>query len=340
MIQYYETHNLKEIAKALLLDNNTSHISTEENTDLFWNESLFVAKVLLKSVQLLPFNSKILDSEITEYNKINNKQIDKKKLEENYWIRYIFNEIRIPHLVFSFSKELYLEPQKRTEYKGLQDLDELIFMGYLANKYGYLDSKQYVIKISDFDNLYNHFKNFYSKIPSKTDLINRYKLKQNADSYEFNPEQFQYFPFIKLCMVYILDYFAQESSSIEMNIQKFLIFCENFGTSDFIKCLNLKKQKDFSKAALQLLLQEDDLIITNSQQEYKKLICDLQHFSCYKNDLFLHTQDHLFSIDFNDYFLMWLSDETKNLGFELLSQSCREVTLLPLYSLLNESNYY
>lgn len=340
MIQYYETRNLKEIAKALLLDNNTSHISTEENTDLFWNESLFVAKVLLKSVQLLPFNSKILDSEITEYNKINNKQIDKRKLEENYWIRYIFNEIRIPHLVFSFSKELYLEPKKRTEYKDLQDLDELIFMGYLANKYGYLDSKQYVIKISDFDNLYNQFKNFYSKIPSKTDLITRYQLKQKDGSYEFVTSQFQHFPFINWSMIYILDYFTQESSSIEMNIQKFCIFCESFGTSDFIKCLNLKKQKDFSKAALQLLLQEDDLIITNSQQEYKKLICDLQYFSCYKNDIFLNIQDPLFSIDYKDYFLMWLSDKTKNLGFELLSQSCREVTIFPLYSLLNNTDYF
>lgn len=340
MLQYYETHTLKRIAETLLTEKNQAHPFSEENTDIIWNESFFIAQLLLKSVQLLPFNSQILDSEINEYNKIYNKKIDRKKLEEKYWVRYIFNEVKIPHLVFSFSRSLYSDPKKRTEYIEHKEFEELIFMGYLANKYGYEDSRKYVIKSIDFDKLYDHFKEFYSKIPSKSDLIKRYQLNMNSDYYEFLPYQFQHFPYITRIMIYILDSYTQESSLSELNIKKMCIHCENFWTSDFIKYLNLNEQKEFSKVALQLLLQEDDLILTSSQQEYEKLVCDLQYFSCHKDDLFLDMPESLFSMDFSDYFLMWLTDETKNLGFELLSQSCRDIILFPLYSLLINPDYY
>ena len=103
MLAYHEKDSLQKTAKALLDDRKNYYIPDElKDNEYSWNISLFVSKILFHSHQMLPLNKQVLDIEIDNYNNSHKTSVDKIKLENNYWIRYIFDEVKIPSLVFSF----------------------------------------------------------------------------------------------------------------------------------------------------------------------------------------------------------------------------------------------
>lgn len=108
MLEYYEKNDLQSMAKALLDERHNNYIPDElKNNEYSWNISLFVSRILFNSRQMLPLNKQVLDIEIDNYNNSHKTSVDKIKLENKYWIRYIFDEVKIPSLVFSFCRKLY-----------------------------------------------------------------------------------------------------------------------------------------------------------------------------------------------------------------------------------------
>ncbi len=192
MLAYYEKNDLQRIAASLLNKRNNNYIPDElKDYEYSWNISLFISRILFHSHQVLPLNKKILDIEINTYNNNNNHKIsvDKIKLENNYWIRYIFDEVKIPSLVFSFCRKLYSDQNEQRKYSEENNLDELLFLGYLAEKYGYEGSRSFMISTKDFNSIYNTFKKMYPNIKTKSEILKLLKIKQveNQPMYQYKP---------------------------------------------------------------------------------------------------------------------------------------------------------
>lgn len=341
MLEYYEKNNLQSMTKALLGERHNNYIPDElKNNEYSWNISLFVSKILFNSRQMLPLNKQVLDTEIDNYNNSHKTSVDKIKLENKYWIRYIFDEVKIPSLVFSFCRKLYNDPNELRKYSNENNIDELLFLGYLAKKYGYEDSRPLVIDTKNFNDIYNTFKKIYPNIKTKSEVLKLLEIERvrNQAVYQYKPFHIKNFVFDEKLAYYIWKDISAANSDITESIKKWAIMLEQFGGADFVNLLNDKEQENFLDNAITLILKEKDLIL-DEKNEYKKIICDLTYFSRYEDNIFLQPQKRIFEINYQDYFLMWVTDKSTDVGCELLCQNCRELYLLPLISLLHTKNY-
>lgn len=341
MLAYHEKDSLQKTAKALLDDRKNYYIPDElKDNEYSWNISLFVSKILFHSHQMLPLNKQVLDIEIDNYNNSHKTSVDKIKLENNYWIRYIFDEVKIPSLVFSFCRKLYSDPNELRKYSNGNNIDELLFLGYLAEKYGYEDSRSFVIDTKDFNDIYNTFKKIYPNIKTKSEVLKLLKIERmrNQPVYQYKPFHIRNSVFDEKLAYYIWKDISAANTDITESIKKWAVILEQFGGADFVNLLNDQEQDEFSDNAIVLILKEKDLIL-DEKNEYNKLICDLTYFSRYEDNIFLQPQKRIFEINYHDYFLMWVTDKSTDGGCELLCQNCRKLYLLPLISLLHTKNY-
>ena len=341
MLAYHEKDSLQKIAKALLGERHNNYISDElKNNEYSWNISLFVSRILFNSRQMLPLNKQVLDTEIDNYNNSHKTSVDKIKLENKYWIRYIFDEVKIPSLVFSFCRKLYNDPNELRKYSNGNNIDELLFLGYLAKKYGYEDSRSFVIDTKDFNDIYNTFKKIYPNIKTKSEVLKLLEIERvrNQAVYQYKPFHIQNSILDEKLAYYIWKDISAANTDITESIKKWAIILEQFGGAEFVSLLDAKEQEKFAANAIALILKEKDLIL-DEKNEYDKIICDLTYFSRYEDNIFLQPQKRIFEINYQDYFLMWVTDKSTDVGFELLCQNCRELYLLPLISLLHTKNY-
>ena len=341
MLEYYEKNDLQSMSKALLDERHNNYIPDElKNNEYSWNISLFVSRILFNSRQMLPLNKQVLDIEIDNYNNSHKTSVDKIKLENKYWIRYIFDEVKIPSLVFSFCRKLYNNQNELRKYSNENNIDELLFLGYLAKKYGYEDSRPLVIDTKNFNDIYNTFKKIYPNIKTKREVLKLLKTEKirNQPVYQYKPFHIKNFVFDEKLAYYIWKDISAANPDITESIKKWAIMLEQFGGADFVNLLNDKEQENFLDNAITLILKEKDLIL-DEKNEYKKIICDLTYCSCCEDDVFLTPKKRIFEINYNDYFLMWITDKTSDAGYELLRQNCRVLYLSPLMSLLYTKNY-
>lgn len=346
MLEYYEKNDLQSMAKALLDERHNNYIPDElKNNEYSWNISLFVSRILFNSRQMLPLNKQVLDIEIDNYNNSHKTSVDKIKLENKYWIRYIFDEVKIPSLVFSFCRKLYNDQNELRKYSNENNIDEnnideLLFLGYLAKKYDYEDSRPLVIDTKNFNDIYNTFKKIYPNIKTKREVLKLLKTEKirNQPVYQYKPSHIKNLVFDEKLAYYIWKDISAANPDITESIKKWAIMLEQFGGADFVNLLNDKEQENFLDNAITLILKEKDLIL-DEKNEYKKIICDLTYCSCCEDDVFLTPKKRIFEINYNDYFLMWITDKSSDAGYELLCQNCRVLYLPPLMSLLYTKNY-
>lgn len=341
----YEIHNLQRVAKSLLMEKTEEYIPDEtKNNEALWNESLFISQILLHSTRGAHLNTAVLDEEIKKYNDRNKTTVDKEVLKKNFWIRHILDEIRIPSRVFSFCKNLYNEPEEREKYQNEQYFQELMFVGYLSDKYGYEDSWPFLIDINTFDKIYNNFKCLYTGILSKQKIKELLQLKKmrNLPQYKYLPFHFRTFPYGQKILADIWHHISTKNLNSINNTKKWIVLTEQFESSDFVDLLNTSEQQNFAENVIKVLLSEKDLVLDDEQDEERKLTIDYYIFTHYKDDFFLYIDKSHFNINYSGYFLMWCTWCTyreTHPGSELLDQSCRGLYQLPMKSLLYTKQY-
>lgn len=341
----YEILNLQCVAKSLLVEKTEEYIPDEtKNNEALWNESLFISQILLHSTRGVHLNSAVLDEGIKKYNDKKRFSVDKTVLEKNLWIRHVCDEIRIPSQTFLFCRNLYNDHKEREKYKNHQYFNELLFLGYLADKYTDKDSKPYRIDVSDFDKTYNKFKGFYPNILSKCKIKELLRIKKikNSCQYKYSLSYIRNFSYSKRILANVWNYISNENTVPLECIKKWILIFEEFRGADFIEFMDNEEEQVFSDAALQLLLQEKDLLFEDESSENKKLICDWPLFAHLKKDLFLNGKKSNLNIKYSDYFLLLCSYRElypRSELSEFLAQSCRVLYRLPVESLLYTKQY-
>lgn len=338
-MNYYTPYELANTANKILVDYHRNILTDEDQKDeLTWNKSLFVAHLLYKSELELQLDEKKLDEEILQYNESNGTNIQKEVLVTNFFIRFVFGEVKIPHLVFRFSLELFEKEEKRTLYISEPLLNELLFIGFLAKKYGYEDSRRFIIKKSDFQEIYHKFANLYLNIPTETEIIDSLCLEEE------NGIQYHYMPFrihnnldSHRVVAYLWKLFSNNHLMKDLGIKKWLLLTEQFHGCDFVQMFDSKEQNDMAEKFVQLLLSEADLKLDN-KNENQRLLCDLETHGRYESDLFLKKNENILSINYNDYFLMWCTYKFPSRD-AYISNDYRELYLHPLLSLVYTNQY-
>ena len=258
MLEYYEKNDLQSMAKALLDERHNNYIPDElKNNEYSWNISLFVSRILFNSRQMLPLNKQVLDIEIDNYNNSHKTSVDKIKLENKYWIRYIFDEVKIPSLVFSFCRKLYNVQNELRKYSNENNIDELLFLGYLAKKYDYEDSRPLVIDTKNFNDIYNTFKKIYPNIKTKREVLKLLKTEKirNQPVYQYKPSHIKNLVFDEKLAYYIWKDISAANPDITESIKKWAIMLEQFGGADFVNLLNITPFSRLSTVKISTYLQ-------------------------------------------------------------------------------------
>ena len=339
-MNYYTPYELADTANKILVDNHRNVLTDEDQKDeLTWNKSLFVAHLLYKSELELQLDEKKLDEEILQYNKSNGTSIQKEVLASNFLIRYVLGEVKIPSLVFRFSLELCEKEEKKVQYKSEPLFNELLFIGFLAKKYGYEDSRPFVIKKSDFQEIYHKFAELYLHIPPETEILDSLCLEEDDDNrYHYTPFRIHNNLDSRKVVACVWKLISNNQLIDDIGIiKKWLLLTEQFHGCDFIQMLDSDEQNGMAEKFVQMLQAESDLKFDN-KNENQRLLCDLETHGRYETDLFLKNNVNILSINYNDYFLMWCTYKFPSRD-AYISNNYRELYLRPLLSLVYINQY-
>ena len=336
----YTPYELANIANKILVDYHRNILTDEDQKDeLTWNKSLFVAHLLYKSELELQLDETKLDEEILQYNESNGTNIQKEVLASNFLIRYVLGEVKIPSLVFRFSLELCEKEEKKVQYKSEPLFNELLFIGFLAKKYGYEDSRPFVIEKSDFQEIYHKFAELYLHIPPETEILDSLCLEEDDDNrYHYTPFRIHNNLDSRKVVACVWKLISNNQLIDDIGIiKKWLLLTEQFHGCDFIQMLDSDEQNGMAEKFVQMLQAESDLKFDN-KNENQRLLCDLETHGRYETDLFLKNNVNILSINYNDYFLMWCTYKFPSRD-AYISNNYRELYLRPLLSLVYINQY-
>lgn len=339
-MNYYTPYELANTANKILVDNCINVLTDEDQKDeLTWNKSLFVAHLLYKSELELQLDEEKLDEEILQYNKSNGTRIQKEVLASNFLIRYVFGEVKIPSLVSRQSIKMYENADFRERYKNEVLFNELLFLGYLITKYSYEDSRPFIITEYAFREIYHKFAELYLQMPTESELFELLSLDEiNEYLYCYNSFYLQSTVNSKKVVVYLWKLISNKQLIDDIGIiKKWLLLTEQFDGCDSIQMLDPDEQNGMAEKFAQMLLSESDLKLDN-KNENQRLLCDLETHRRYETDLFLKKEEDVFSINYNDYFLMWCTYKFPSRD-AYISNNYRELYLRPLLSLVYINQY-
>ncbi len=331
MIENYKINALKEYISAIFDKNPRENFNDEIiKADINWNYSLFVAQFLAKSVPSLQLNKDNLLTEIDEFNKTFSTDISLDSLQEKQWIRFIFDNVEIPHSLFWFCKDI--KEKKDVDEKYLSYFDELHFIGTLYQKYGYNDTRPFRIAKKDFCEIYNKFSYLYPKIPSKETLFKQFNFEGESDFYFYTP-----FNFRSVCSSKIAAYLwtLLDDTDIEKKIKRWLTLLQEFFIVDFLKFLPSNQKFLYSENIINILLKESDLLY-EPKVEIKKIVSDSNRIGHPDLDV-LFTESDLNYPDTSNYLLLW-NYYDRNYHIDVFSQECRELYEKVLFSLLSDND--
>lgn len=338
-MNYYSHYELIDVANKILINNNKGILAEEDQRDeLTWNKSLFIAHMLYKSELEQQLDEKKLDEEILQYNKSNRTIIQKEVLVTNFFIRFVFGEVKIPNLVLRHSIKLYEQEDVRTQYKDEPLFNELLFIGYLAKKCGYNDSRTLTIMKSDFQVIYHKFAALHLQIPTENEIIESLYLdKINESLYRYNPFYLSNNVDSQKVVAYLWKIIFNEQPINDIGMKKCLLLSEYFFGFNFIQMLDSDEQEKVAKFFVQKLQAEYDLKLDDKNED-QKLLCDLVPHRRELTDLFLKKEENILSINYNDYFLMWCTYNSTSRDVDI-SNKYRKLYSLPLLSLVYTNQY-
>lgn len=330
MMKFYEIHQIRDISYILLESKRKRDTDSDLNEEeISWNFSLFIAQLLSKSIPVLQLNKYILQNEIDDYNSKYSKKLTIDKLKEKQWVRFIFDEVEVPHSFFWFCKDI--NNINDLEQKYQKYFDEVYFIGFLYRKYGYDDSRKLKISEKNFYDIYNRFKTLYPKIPNVPTLLEKIKFEYKDDSFFYQPFYFQHVSNGKIAANL---WMLLNEDDLSKKIKKWLLLLNQFYISSFAKFLSSDQIVLYSENIIQLLFQEEDLLYNKS--EFKKWETDSHHLGHFNIDIFFQKNISFFSIPESDnIFLLWCSLEKHNYCIDIYSQECRKQYDKVLMSLLN-----
>ena len=331
MIENYEINSLKEHVSAIFDEKSRKNHNNEIiEADIEWNYSLFVAQFLAKSVPSLQLNKDTLLTEIDGFNKSFSTAISLESLQENQWIRFIFDNVEIPHSLFWFCKDI--KEKKDVDVKYLSYFDELHFIGTLYQRYGYNDTRPFRITKKDFCDIYNKFRYLYPKLPSKETLFKQFHFEEESDSYSYTP-----FKFHSVCSSKIAAYLwtLLDDTDIEKKIKQWVTLIQEFFIVDFLNFLPTNQKFLYSESIINLLLNEPDLIY-ETKVEIKKILSDSHRIGHSSLDVFFYDSDLNYP-DTDNYLLLWNYFD-RNYYIDVFSQECRELYAKILFSLLSDND--
>ncbi len=338
-MNYYSHYELADVANKILIGNNKKNLAEEDQKDeLTWNKSLFIAHLLYKSELELQLNEKKLEEEILQYNISNGTNVKKEVLVANFFIRFVFGEVKIPSLVSGHSIKMYEHEDVREQYKNEALFNELLFLGYLITKYSYEDSRPFVITEYAYQEIYHKFSEIHLQMPSECEMFDLLHFdKINEYLYCYNSFYLSNNVDSQKVVAYLWKIIFNGQSINDIGMKKWLLLTEHFFGFDFIQLLDRDEQDNAVKFFVQKLQAESDLKL-DEKNEDKKLLCDMETHRRYETDLFLKNKESVLAINCNDYFLMWCTYNSESRD-AFVSNDYRKLYTLPLLSLVYTNQY-
>jgi len=245
-----------------VLNNITSSISDEEkyakNADIQWGASLFMAHLLAESKLTLPFlDHKTVQQLLEQYNEEHQGVVDFEYLTESYLFRFVLNQVEIPSSIIN-----------QIHNKNQEEKTELSFLRLLYNKkHGREEKIELGLYISK--ERVKQLRKTHVKVYPNTPSIN--EMKGSEIIAEFDKENFKlkrgydksFWRFLedKAAALYWEEILAGSQKSDTVSLQQWLkkvrLF---FSWSDAPRHMSPENRNKFLTAAVELILNEDDLL--------------------------------------------------------------------------------
>lgn len=322
-------HNLGNTVTAIFEERKQSNRNIESEDDINWNYSLFVAQFLLKSTPTLQLTKKILEEELEIFNQDFSASVSLEVLQIKQWVRFIFDQIKIPHALLWACKDIKTEKDVDEKYKDY--FEELRFIGILYNKYGYEDSRPFKISKEEFAKICSNFRHIYPKLPNENELVKKFNFQSNGEYYTYEPFKFRSDCGSKIAANL---WMLMDNTDIFNKIKKWQLMLNQFFIFDFINFLPPNQQTLYSENAINLLLQERDLIY-EPKSEAKKVVTDSHRLAHDNMDAFYQDNSTILYPDTDNILLLWHSLANRYRHIDIYSQKCREDYAKILFSVLN-----
>ena len=338
MLKYDFNEKELKIINAYLV----THSSNRDKNiyDLTWDSSLFFSRIILETVNPLDINNDVLTREIKSYNKKRNTSVSLTFLLNHFWIRSILDQYKIPMAILHIcigSKEEQKMPQNITDKELSENFQFII---YLAQKYGYEDSRKSFIPTSIFDSIYESFKNIFLKIPPLETILDEYKIEKKDDKYYLNFWIIEGKIDQKKFSSHLL--YSLLNNQDPSNDVKIITAWLHFSRFIFYPEVYLKLPEYYSdrylKAAFSILKNENDLIDDHDAEKYfLDEALAISHFYTISDILNKQGLSN-YTIKSDNIFIKWLKIfNNRDYGVDFLDIYIREDYIKLLQSLLHNS---
>lgn len=334
-MEWYEIQSAYEVTRKIfaaeppLKSPNKDYFLLETSDNI----SDFLCQILLKSKTKLDVTVSGSQKDLKEFNKINHANLNYEEFIEKFWLREILGDVYLPSVVLKYAEQEY-------KNKGNNIEPSLLYIKAFHEKYGYEDTREFVITKDDFDAIYNKFKNFNSSFPSKAKLLIKYNFKENQNNYYFKLWDLSRkisgnLPIKLLILLY------KQKNNDEKVLLNWIKLVRFVSIKNILNELPEGCASLFLNTTALLLKSEKDLIFKDSKSEITKILLDSYSFFHEKLDIFnLDTSD--FSIDFSNPLKFWfqMCYANKTSHMEIFATDIREIYVKFLVAIVNDNNPY
>lgn len=280
---------LVTIARGFLGEKTNIPKNLNEN-ELLWGSSIFITNLLLNSNPYNELTKEALLSDIETYNSKNGTNISFDELYNKAYIRIIFNCIKIPHSLLWFCKEFSNNPNKIEKYKDNTEFHNFLFLAILYKKYGYEDSRQLMISLERFEEIYNNHKKVFPATPNISYFLENKIISKDTKGYSYS--------LLKIChtgndiiRLNILQKLIQKKH--DNYLQEWLKLSQKTSCSiGFINKLPYDTKIKIQEDIIELLENEEDILLRDPKTENRKFFLDAHRHSWESEDLYFNLEKY------------------------------------------------
>ncbi len=333
-MEWYEIQSAYEVSRKIF---SAEPHEKSPNKDYFLLETVdnisdFLCQILLKSKPKLDVTVAGIQKDIGEFNKVNHANLNYEEFIEKFWLREILGEVYLPSVVLKYAEQ---------EYKNKGNVEpSLLYIKAFHEKYGYEDTREFVITKEDFNAIYNSFKIFKSSFSAKEELLNKYSFREEQNNYYFTLWQLsgKISNFLPIKLLIILYKNHNNDEQLLLNWIKLVRFVS---IKNILNELPEEYALLFINTTDLILKSEKDIIFKDAKSEITKILLDSYSFFHEKIDIYnLDTSD--FSIDFSNPLKFWyqMCYANKTSHMEIFATDIREIYVKFLVAIVNDNNPY
>jgi hypothetical protein len=341
MIQEYE---MRELSQSILLLKDKSreeYISDElRERELNWNFSDFISRLLIHAHPEWKLTSILLKKEIEEFNRKKQSTVSFDKLLERQWLRLVFGDIEIPDAINGVIYNLPEKSELKEKFEHKDFWNDLCFLSEIRTKYGYKDSRKWIINKNYYDQLCGSFTQIYGEYFFRNEIT---KLLEMSD---YNAD-FLSFKISKIGSNFIADKIASKiwhelikSEETDVCEAKLLLWIEKtqmwFCSFHFLSNLCDKDKKIFINSALSILYNEKDILVHNIETEKIKILLDGHYYGHISAEKILLPDTSIIDFDNSSFFSLG-KRLSGNHYMDILGQDTRKGISYVIHMLLTDT---